>query len=269
MKMKENERTEDNNKDSDVIDFGAGKKPEKTRQQGVPTKKKQKPFENEKIHAESIPEEVKVDNSHYQREEINKDIKQNGPAGLSLSQKPFAPIELAPQKKKRSWWGGGKHTRSSETRTVVEIKTLGDIPPIVEVRKIIGNGDKNEGTIRGFNLAKNDISRSFGIAQKAGESNRKFLIRILREVGLDIPEEANVDNTALKNAMRNSHTGSESNKIDALKKLAFFYMDYYERAKFSNEVYSTGDDILDRLMDLYNYLDVAKLYYPTHEPVRR
>ena len=86
---------------------------------------------------------------------------------------------------------------------------------------------------------------------------------------MDIPEEANVDNTALKNAMRNSHTGSESNKIDALKKLAFFYMDYYERAKFSNEVYSTGDDILDRLMDLYNYLDVAKLYYPTHEPVRR
>ncbi|MHB1492602.1 MAG: hypothetical protein ACYCR7_02330 [Thermoplasmataceae archaeon] len=267
--MKENDRTEDDNKDSEVIDFGTGKKPEKTRDQVAPTRKKQKPGENENVHIESMPEEVKVDNSHNSREEVNKDTRQSKPAEPGLGQKPFAPIELTPQKKKRSWWAGGRHTRASETRTVVEIKTLGDIPPIVEVRKIIGNGDRNEGTIKGFNLAKNDISRSFGIAQKTGESNRKFLIRILRELGMDIPEEANVDNTALKNAMRNSHTGSESNKTDAIKKLAFFYMDYYERAKFSDEVYSTGDDILDRLMDLYNYLDVAKLYYPTHEPVRR
>lgn len=246
---------------SDTIDFEVKNKTQSIKDSGIPTKKKPKGKTNsESSKTEQIPEEVKVEKKLDDTKKINE---QEPP------KKSQPKIEVPAVKKKKSWWGRGKKSGSSETRTVVEIKTLGDIPPIVEVRKLIGNGDKNEGTVRGFNLAKADIARSFNTVQKPGESNRKFLIRILREAGIDIPDEAYVDNTALKNAMKNSHTGSESNKIDALKKLAFFYVDYYEKAKFSNEVYSTDDDIIDRLMDLYNYLDVAKLYYPSHDQGRR
>ncbi len=250
-----------NEKDSDVIDFEVKKKTQSLKESTAPTKKKPKGKEiPEADKKEQIPEEVKVNN------------KQNESLKVPIAEQPKkaqTKIEVPVVKKKKSWWGRNKGPRSAETRTVVEIKTLGDIPPIVEVRKLIGNGDKNEGTVRGFNLAKGDIARSFNTVQKPGESNRKFLVRILREAGIEIPDEAYVDNTALKNAMKNSLSSSESNKIDALKKLAFFYIDYYEKAKFSNEVYSTDDDIIDRLMDLYNYLDVAKLYYPSHEQGRR
>ena len=248
-------------KDSDTIDFEVKKKTQSIKDGSAPTRKKPKATTNSELKkAEQIPDEVKVDNK---LEESPKTPQ------MDILKTPQTKIEIPPVKKKKSWWNRSKGSGSSETRTVVEIKTLGDIPPIVEVRKLIGNGDKNEGTVRGFNLAKADIARSFNTAQKPGESNRKFLIRILREAGIDIPDEAYVDNTALKNAMKNSLSVSESNKIDALKKLAFFYVDYYEKAKFSNEVYSTDDDIIDRLMDLYNYLDVAKLYYPSHEQGRR
>ena len=246
---------------SDTIDFEVKNKTQSIKDSGIPTKKKPKGKTNsESNKSEQIPEEVKVE----KKLDDTKKIKEQEPPKKSQPK-----IEVPAVKKKKSWWGRGKKSGSSETRTVVEIKTLGDIPPIVEVRKLIGNGDKNEGTVRGFNLAKADIARSFNTAQKPGESNRKFLVRILREAGIEIPDEAYVDNTALKNAMKNSLSVSESNKIDALKKLAFFYVDYYEKAKFSNEVYSTDDDIIDRLMDLYNYLDVAKLYYPSHDQGRR
>ena len=246
---------------SDTIDFEVKNKTQSIKDSGIPTKKKPKGKTNsESSKTEQIPEEVKVEKKLDDTKKINE---QEPP------KKSQPKIEVPAVKKKKSWWGRGKKSGSSETRTVVEIKTLGDIPPIVEVRKLIGNGDKNEGTVRGFNLAKADIARSFNTAQKPGESNRKFLVRILREAGIEIPDEAYVDNTALKNAMKNSLSVSESNKIDALKKLAFFYIDYYEKAKFSNEVYSTDDDIIDRLMDLYNYLDVAKLYYPSHDQGRR
>lgn len=248
-------------KNSDTIDFEVKNKTQGIKDSSIPTKKKPKVKTNsEPNKAEQIPEEVRVINSLDESPKI-KDIEQ--------PKKPQPKIEVYPVKQKKSWWGRGKKSGSDETRTVVEIKTLGDIPPIVEVRKLIGNGDKNEGTVRGFNLAKADIARSFNVVQKPGESNRKFLVRILREAGIEIPDEAYVDNTALKNALKNSLSSSESNKIDALKKLTFFYTDYYEKAKFSNEVYSTDDDIIDRLMDLYNYLDVAKLYYPSHEQGRR
>ncbi|EQB67038.1 MAG: hypothetical protein AMDU2_EPLC00006G0595 [Thermoplasmatales archaeon E-plasma] len=246
---------------SDTIDFEVKNKTQSIKDSGIPTKKKPKGKTNsESSKTEQIPEEVKVEKKLDDTKKINE---QEPP------KKSQPKIEVPAVKKKKSWWGRGKKSGSSETRTVVEIKTLGDIPPIVEVRKLIGNGDKNEGTVRGFNLAKADIARSFNTVQKPGESNRKFLVRILRESGIEIPDEAYVDNTALKNAMKNSLSVSESNKIDALKKLAFFYVDYYEKAKFSNEVYSTDDDIIDRLMDLYNYLDVAKLYYPSHDQGRR
>lgn len=246
---------------SDTIDFEVKNKTQSIKDSGIPTKKKPKGKTNsESSKTEQIPEEVKVEKKLDDTGKINE---QEPP------KKSQPKIEVPAVKKKKSWWGRGKKSGSSETRTVVEIKTLGDIPPIVEVRKLIGNGDKNEGTVRGFNLAKADIARSFNTVQKPGESNRKFLVRILRESGIEIPDEAYVDNTALKNAMKNSLSVSESNKIDALKKLAFFYVDYYEKAKFSNEVYSTDDDIIDRLMDLYNYLDVAKLYYPSHDQGRR
>lgn len=250
-----------NEKNSDVIDFEVKKKTQSVKESTAPTRKKTKGKEIPEVaKKEQVPEEVRVDNKQNENAKIS-------PVGQP--KKPMNKVEIPAVKKKKSWWGRNKGPRSSETRTVVEIKTLGDIPPIVEVRKIIGNGDKNEGTVRGFNLAKGDIAKSFNTVQKPGESNRKFLIRILREAGIEIPDEAYVDNTALKNAMKNSLSTSESNKIDALKKLAFFYVDYYEKAKFSNEVYSTDDDIIDRLMDLYNYLDVAKLYYPSQEQGRR
>ncbi len=165
------------------------------------------------------------------------------------------------------------------TKTVLKIKTVDDIPVIKEMRKKIGNGERKEAIIYGYTNLKNDYSRFYGCQKYA--SNRDF---ILFEIGhFDIVPGRNeflTDNFTIKKLIENSvynkagikSISGEVNKSDdiekttrffAIKKIALFYFNYYEIARFGDYDWETLDekDILDPVKDAYNYMDIMKLFY--------
>lgn len=153
-------------------------------------------------------------------------------------------------------------TRKIET--VVEVKTVGDIPPIVEARKALGNGEIREAIVNGYKSMKADYIRFFNERGDFNESNRTFIIRSLKQFGLDIPERGYLDNSAIidgMNTMSKPPEGYEG-KFNALKKISLFYLNFYERARFARDMNFGDDEILERMIDAYNYMDIMKLYFP-------
>ena len=95
------------------------------------------------------------------------------------------------------------------------------------------------------------------------ETNRQFIIRSLTEIGVEVPEYGYVDNHAIMDSM-NSYVLtniSKSEKFNALKKLTSFYLEYYERTRFSENWNPDSETIIQRLEDIYSYMDIMKLYY--------
>lgn len=150
---------------------------------------------------------------------------------------------------------------------IVEVKTIGDIEPIVETRKLIGNEEYREAVILAYNSVKKDYVRYFSESAVSNESNRYFFIRSLKQFGIVIPETGYVDNHAIVEAMAAAPEPEEklADKLSALKKLTLFYLDMYERARFSKDYMVDESTIMDRLTDIYNYMDIAKLYFPNVE----
>ena len=150
---------------------------------------------------------------------------------------------------------------------IVEVKTIGDITPIVETRKLIGNEEYREAVILAYNSVKNDYIRYFSEAPVTNESNRYFFIRSLKKFGIEIPETGYVDNHAIVEAMASAPEPEEklADKLSALKKLTLFYLDLYEKARFSKDYVVDESTIVDKLTDIYNYMDIAKLYFPNVE----
>jgi hypothetical protein len=150
---------------------------------------------------------------------------------------------------------------------IVEVKTIGDITPIVETRKLIGNEEYREAVILAYNSVKNDYIRYFSEAPVTNESNRYFFIRSLKKFGIEIPETGYVDNHAIVEAMASAPEPEEklADKLSALRKLTLFYLDLYEKARFSKDYVVDESTIVDKLTDIYNYMDIAKLYFPNVE----
>lgn len=150
-----------------------------------------------------------------------------------------------------------------ESRTVIKIKTVGDIPPVVSARRHLGNGETSRAIVEAYNSAKNDYIREFNVEVDRSLTNRQFLIREFNKVGIKIPEEGNLDNGLIVDLMgRNVFTSEYSkNRTDALRKLTTFYIDYYERVRFSGPVSDDPATIMEKLEDVYNYLDIMSLYY--------
>ncbi len=180
-----------------------------------------------------------------------------------------------------------KNIKLDEEKTVLKIKTVDDIPVIKEMRKYIGNDDIKEAIIYGYTSAKNDYVRFFN-ANNYG-SNRLFIINELKKVNVDIKiDDAYTDNITIKNAIEKQnikiqenrgnkimednneedHALVENDKNDdrkyyAIKKIALFYFNYYEIARFGYMVYDKldADEILEKVKDIYNYMDIMKLFY--------
>ncbi len=153
---------------------------------------------------------------------------------------------------------------TSNVKTVIEIKTVGDIPPIVEARQRISDGELNEAAIEGFRALKKDFIRYFRVEPHSSASNRDFILYTLDAMGHKPAENASVDNNSLLDSF-NGGQGIESDakpKYSALKKLTTFYIDYYEKARFSHDLHGDGEDIVDRMADVYNYMDIMYLYFP-------
>ncbi len=180
-----------------------------------------------------------------------------------------------------------KNIKLDEEKTVLKIKTVDDIPVIKEMRKYIGNDDIKEAIIYGYTSAKNDYVRFFN-ANNYG-SNRLFIINELKKVNVDIKiDDAYTDNITIKNAIEKHNikiqenrdnkimednneendaiVGNDKNndrKYYAIKKIALFYFNYYEIARFGYMVYDKldADEILEKVKDIYNYMDIMKLFY--------
>ena len=149
-------------------------------------------------------------------------------------------------------------------RTVVEVKTVGDIPPIIEARKSLGNGDIRKAANEGYKTVKKDYLRFFNETTNPSDSNRYFLINSMKKLGINVHESAYVDNTAILRALESEPEIPEGsdNKFNALRKLAYFYLNYYEKARFSEDMGVDGEEIVEKLSDIYDYMDIMKLYFP-------
>ncbi len=180
-------------------------------------------------------------------------------------------MALFGERSKNNENGNGKKSKkkkpkeqTSNVKTVIEIKTVGDIPPIVEARQKISDGELNEAAIDGYRALKRDYIRYFRVDPQANASNRDFIIRTLKDLGYEAGENASVDNTAILDLFNGGKDVDSAikSKYSALKKLATFYLDYYEKARFSENLHGDGEDIVDRMIDVYNYMDIMYLYFP-------
>ncbi|MHB1811597.1 MAG: hypothetical protein ACYCPR_04200 [Thermoplasmataceae archaeon] len=182
-----------------------------------------------------------------------------------LSRKPQNKSKADKQKKEKK--DRRKGAVENPMERIVEVKTIGDIEPIVETRKLIGNEEYREAVILAYNSVKKDYIRYFSESSAPNESNRYFFIRSMKQFGIEIPETGYVDNHAIVEAMAAAPDPDEklADRLSALKKLTLFYLDLYEKARFSKDFVVDESTIVDKLTDIYNYMDIAKLYFPNVE----
>lgn len=152
---------------------------------------------------------------------------------------------------------------SEGVETVVEVKTVGDIPPVLEARKLIGEGDINGAAKVLFRAARVDYTRYFSARETANDGNRHFFINEISSFKIKVPEMGYVDNNTILDSLGQIDPESESvnNRLSSLRKLASFYLDYYERARFSKDYDFDGEELVSRFSEIYNYMDIMQLYF--------
>lgn len=151
--------------------------------------------------------------------------------------------------------------------TVVEVKTVGDIPPVLEAKKMIGEDDLSSAAKILFKAARDDYVRYFRVANSSSDGNRHFFISELSNFKVKVPEMGYVDNYTIMNSLENipdSEEDSTLNRVNSLKKLASFYLDYYEKARFLGECGFDGEELVAKFSEIYNYMDIMSLYFSRH-----
>ncbi len=163
-----------------------------------------------------------------------------------------------------------------QEKTVLKIKTVDDIPVIKEMRRKIGNNERREAVLYGYTNLKSDYARYFGSPLYG--SNREFILGEMANFNVKPEnEESLTDNIAIRAIIVESrypenreNEGKESKLKDrehtrffAIKKIALFYFNYYEIARFGNYNWETLEEkeIIDPVKDIYNYMDLMKLFY--------
>ncbi|WP_237265320.1 hypothetical protein [Thermoplasma sp. Kam2015] len=167
-----------------------------------------------------------------------------------------------PQKKqKKSLFNFGRKRVKEEVKTVIKVKTVGDVPTIVSARKNITEGNVKDAIILAYSEVKNDYIRYFGIQALGQNGERSFIVETLKGLGIDLPEEAIVDGKFIVDRISSIDLTSTDPKLACFVKLTEFYLLYYERAKYSDSAIEDSGDIIDRLTGIYNYMDITKLYF--------
>jgi len=166
-----------------------------------------------------------------------------------------------PKKEKRSLFSFGRKKVREEVKTVIKVKTVGDVPAIVSARKSITEGKVKDAIISGYRDVKNDYMRYFGIQQAPDEGERLFIVNTLKGLGIDLPEESIVDGKFIIDRISGMDLASTDPKVACFVKIAEFYLKYYEKAKYSDSVIEDDGEIIERLTGIYNYMDITKLYF--------
>lgn len=155
-------------------------------------------------------------------------------------------------------------------QTVIKIKTVDDIPVIKEMRKMLGNGKVKDAIIFGYNSVLSDYIKSFYGSVKKNGSSREFIINQLNNLGIKVePGEGLVNNNKLIEALngidvpdKKDNTKQNINQLYALKKLAVFYLNYYEPARYGIfDENINSEEIISKIKDVYNYMDIMALFY--------
>ncbi len=175
-------------------------------------------------------------------------------------------MDSVEKKKKPGFFSRLFGRKKGSGKTVVRLEAVGDIPPILDVRKDLADGLVKNAVIEAFNAAKTDYIRQFGINLKKKSSNRQFLIEEFQHAGFEISEEASVNNDLLlEYAKRNIFDGisdhQRPNRLEALKKLTALYLNFYEKVRFADLQAVDTSNLLATLEAVYNHLDVMSLYY--------
>ncbi|MCL4306760.1 MAG: hypothetical protein M1592_00690 [Candidatus Thermoplasmatota archaeon] len=192
---------------------------------------------------------------------------------MSLFSKEPKKVVKGPVEAKKIIRDSGKKPKKQKSRfkgptmenveTVVEVKTVGDIPPALEARKLIGENDLIGAAKVTFQAAKKDYSRYFGAKLSDSEGSRHFFINELSSMKIKVPENGYVDSFTIMEAFDDVVTTEDDskNRAQALRKLLTFYLNFYEPARFAQEVSFDGDDLMNRFSEIYNYMDIMKLYF--------
>jgi hypothetical protein len=158
-----------------------------------------------------------------------------------------------------------KNRLREEVRTKIEVITIGDTPPIVEARKLIGENRTRDAVVGAFNAVKADYIKFFGLKNNGRETARRFLVRSFKEIGIEVPEEAMLDSVVFLDFVKTpppTLSREYENRFTVLKKITALCLNYYERAKFADPNFTDDGKILDKLEDIYTYMDITKLYFP-------
>lgn len=147
--------------------------------------------------------------------------------------------------------------------TVVEVKRVEDIPPIIEANRILLNQDYRRAISLLFKAMRADYSRFYISGIKESVQNRQFLIESYREFGMDLDRRAYTDNFYLVDAVAAPPPINEDkiNQYNALRKLTYFYLDYYEPANYSISPVPNPETIMERATEFYSFLNIVKLYF--------
>ncbi|MCL4337438.1 MAG: hypothetical protein M1129_03915 [Candidatus Thermoplasmatota archaeon] len=151
--------------------------------------------------------------------------------------------------------------------TVVEVKTVGDIPPVLEARKQIGESDLNKAAQTLFRAACDDYAKYFRTGNSNNDGNRHFFIKELGTLNVKVPEVGYVDSSTILEAMEKVNLDNENlaSRVNALKKLTSFYLNYYEKARYSGDYDFDGEELVSRFSEIYNYMDIMQLYFARHD----
>ncbi|MCL5437954.1 MAG: hypothetical protein M1148_02000 [Candidatus Thermoplasmatota archaeon] len=158
---------------------------------------------------------------------------------------------------------GGAKRKNLRVETQYQIKSVADIPPLIEAKKLIGDNKAKEAIIKLFNAAKADYCKYYSVKEDRNEPNRQFLLRSFLQFGIKIPEEGNLDNIVIQDYINDPPVINDNmiNQFSALRKLTNFYLEFYESAKFSDGFKGDTELIIEKISDIYNYMDIPTLYF--------
>ena len=153
--------------------------------------------------------------------------------------------------------------RSDTVETVVEVKTVGDIPPVLEARRLIGEDQLEKAAALTYQASRDDYCRYFSRPRPSGTGERDFIIREIRDMKGQINNVALVDGYSMNEALDRITPSSdaERERLNALKRIVSYFLNYYEPARFARSVQFDGEEMLEKFEGVYNYMDIMKLYF--------
>ncbi len=155
--------------------------------------------------------------------------------------------------------------RRFREETVVNIRTITEIPPIIDVRQKFGNGNYIGAINSAMEYIENDISRFFNV-----QFNKKYttlynlykqLAGFEKDISLDIiiDKESFVIETSQIDIPKET---KQENLLSSLRKFGIFIYDVYNPMRYARKMELSIDDIVKRMVDIYSYMDLKEIYFP-------